>query len=106
MRLRNFKFALTWDRFDRLFALRDVADVRHEQGLRADNRAENSHKPARRCARKRQRFKSAGSAQLFLSCDAAVHNTFAVQLHLISRRTLRLFRREADRQREDATAAA
>jgi len=36
--------------------------ARHEQGLRKNNRAENSHQPTRRCERKMQRFKSPGSA--------------------------------------------
>src|SRR5438045_8786858 len=48
----------------------------HEQGLRANNRAENSHQAVRRRERKMQRFKSARSAQRFLSIHAAVHNTF------------------------------
>jgi hypothetical protein len=39
----------------------------HEQGLRQNNRAENSHQPVRRRERKMQRFKSARSAQRFLS---------------------------------------
>jgi transposase-like protein len=39
----------------------------HEQGLRANNRAENSHQVVRRRERKMQRFKSAGSAQRFLN---------------------------------------
>ena len=43
--------------------------ARHEQGLRKNNRAENSHQPTRRRERKMQRFKSPGSAQRFLhSC--------------------------------------
>jgi putative transposase len=42
--------------------------------------------------RKMQRFKSAGSAQRFLSIHAAVYNHFNVQRHLISRRIHRLFR--------------
>ncbi len=42
-----------------------------------------------------QSFKSAGSAQRFLSSHAAVCNTFNVQRHLISRRTLRQFRSDA-----------
>jgi transposase-like protein len=39
----------------------------HEQGLRKNNRAENSHQVVRRRERKMQRFKSARSAQRFLS---------------------------------------
>src|SRR6201985_1290750 len=35
----------------------------HEQGLRSNNRAENSHQPVRRRERKMQLFKSARSAQ-------------------------------------------
>jgi len=42
-----------------------------------------------------QRFKSARSAQRFLSMHAAVHNTFNLQRHLISRSTLRRFRADA-----------
>ena len=49
---------------------------RHEQGLRKNNRAENSHQAIRRRERKLQRFKSARSAQRFLSMHGAVHNTF------------------------------
>ena len=40
----------------------------HEQSLRKNNRAENSHQPIRRRERKQQRFKSAGSAQRFPQC--------------------------------------
>jgi len=53
-----------------------------------------------------QRFKSAGSAQRFLSTHAAVYNTFNVQRHLISRRTLRQFRNEAMSAWQTVTAAA
>ncbi len=80
--------------------------ARHERGLRKNNRAENSHQPVRRRERKMQRFKSAGSAQRFLSMYAPVHNTFNVQRHLISRRTLRTFRVEAAYAWQIATAAA
>jgi putative transposase len=79
---------------------------RHEQGLRENNRAENSHQVVRRRERKMQRFKSARSAQRFLSIHAAVHNTFNLQRHLISRSTLRTFRAEAAAQWQDAVAAA
>jgi len=71
--------------------------ARHEQGLRKNNRAENSHQPVRRRERKMQRFKSAGSAQRFLSVHAAVYNNFNTQRHLIPRSTLRAFRAEAMR---------
>src|ERR1700716_2200347 len=59
-----------------------------QQGLRANTRAENSHQPVRRRERKMQGFKSAKSAQRFVSVHAAVYNTFNLQQHLISRRTM------------------
>jgi transposase-like protein len=37
----------------------------HEQGMRKNNRAENSHQAVRRREHKMQRFKSARSAQRF-----------------------------------------
>ena len=79
--------------------------ARHEQGQRRNNRAENSHQPTRRREHKMQRFKSAGSAQHFLSAHAAVHNTFNTQRHLVSRKTLKLFRAEAMANWRGATAA-
>jgi putative transposase len=74
----------------------------HEQGLRKNNRAENSHQPVRRRERKLQ----PRSAQRFLSIHAAVHNTFNLQRHLISRSRLRIFRAEAAAQWRGAVAAA
>jgi transposase-like protein len=80
---------------------------KHRPGrLRENNRAENSHLPLRRRERKMQRFKSQGSAQRLLSTHAAVYNTFNLQRHLISRRTLRLFRADAHRAWAQATRAA
>jgi putative transposase len=51
---------------------------RHQRGRWKNNRAENSHQPTRRRERKMQRFKSARSAQKFLSTHAAAYNTFNV----------------------------
>ena len=79
--------------------------ARHEQGLRKNNPAENSHQPIRRRERKMQRFKSPGSAHRFLSVHAAIQNTFNVQRHLTSRHTRRVFREEAFRTWRAATAA-
>ena len=51
-----------------------------------------------------QRFKSARSAQPFLGMHA-VHNTFDLQRHLVSRSTLRIFRAEAANEWRDAVSA-
>jgi transposase-like protein len=60
--------------------------ARHEQGLRKNNRAENSHQPVRRRERKMQRFKSAGSAQHFLLIHAAVPQHLDVSKYWLARR--------------------
>jgi putative transposase len=87
-------------------ALREIGfSGLHEQGLRANNRAENSHQPLRRRERKMQGFKSAKSAQRFVSVHAAVYSTFNLQPHLTSRQTHRQFRTEAQNSWSDATAA-
>ena len=76
-------------------ALRELGlSRRHETGWRKNNRAKNSHLPVRRRERKMQRFKSAGSAQRFLSIPAAVYNAFYVQRHLLHRRFFKQFRAE------------
>ena len=79
---------------------------RHERGRWKNNRAESSHQPTRRRERKMQRFKSAGSAQKFLSTHAAVYNTFNVQRHLTSARTHRTLRAAAMSTWREAVAAA
>ena len=53
-----------------------------------------------------QRFKSPGSAQRFLSVNAAVYNHFYTQRHLISRNTLRHIRIDAMERWKLVTTAA
>jgi putative transposase len=68
--------------------------VAHERGLR-HNRVESSHVPVRRRERKMQRFRSAGSAQKFLSTHVSVYNTFNICRQLVTSATKRRFRIEA-----------
>jgi putative transposase len=70
--LKTYGFAPTRVVTDRLrsypAAIRAIGlTAEHDRGLRANNRAENSHLPVRRRERKQQRFKSPGSAQRFLA---------------------------------------
>ena len=64
----------------------------HDRGLRANNRAENSHLPVRRRERKQQRFKSPGSAQRLLAVHAAIYNAFTHQRHLLRRSHFKVLR--------------
>jgi putative transposase len=79
---------------------------RHERGRWRNNRAENSHQPTRRRERKMQGFKSAGSAQRFLSIHATTYNIFNVQRHLTSARTHRAFRASALQTWREVVVAA
>ena len=77
-------------------ALRDLGlSSIHRRGKRLNNRAESSHVPIRRRERKMQGFRSAGSAQRFLSSHSASYNTFNVSRHLITANTHRILRSEA-----------
>ena len=90
-------------------AARDLGiDHLHDRGRWKNNRAENSHQPTRRPGERKmpQRFKSAGSAQKFLSTHAAVYNTFNVQRHLTSAQTHRVLRAAAMTTWREAAAAA
>ena len=72
-----------------------VPSASHLKGKRLNNRAENSHQPTRRRERKQQRFKSAKSAQRFLSIFSIFYNHFNIQRHLICRSTMKRFRSDA-----------
>ena len=78
----------------------------HDRGLRANNRAENSHQPVRRQERKLQRFKSPGSAQHFLSIHAATYNTFYHEPHLNRRSYFKELRAASFEVWATASAAA
>ena len=67
----------------------------HRRGKRQNNRAESSHVPIRRRERKMQGFRSAGSAQRFLSSHSAVYNTFNICRHLTTASTHRILRSQA-----------
>jgi transposase-like protein len=54
--------------------------ARHEQGLRKNNRAENSHLPVRRRERKMQRLKSPGSEQRPFTPPSRIRSTFSAIL--------------------------
>ena len=89
-------------------AMRELGLIKRHRpgGMRANNRAENSHLPIRRRERKQQKFKSQGSAQRFLSTHAAVFNNFNAQQYLVSRPTLRVFQAAPHQTWATATAAA
>ncbi len=88
-------------------AFRDLGiAARHDQGLRANNRVENSHLPVRRRERKMQRFKSPGGAQRLLSIHAATYNTFYHQRHLLNRPTFEELRAASFEVWSAATACA
>jgi len=78
----------------------------HDRGLRANNRAENSHQPVRRRERKLQRFKSPGSAQRFLSIHSATYNTFHHQRHFLKRPMYKELRSTSFEVWQSASAAA
>jgi len=83
---------------------RSGRDVRRRGRRNRHRRGRQGQERPRLCAG--QRFKSARSAQRFLSMHAAVHNTFNLQRHLLSRSTLRILRAEAASQWRDAVATA
>ena len=59
-----------------------------------------------RIERKMQRFKSACSAQKFLSAHAGMYNTFNVQRHLTSAQSHRVLRAAATSTWREVVAAA
>ena len=68
-------------------AMKDLGNAeRQETGRRLNNRAENSHLPFRRRERAMARFRRMKTLQKFSSVHASVHNHFAQERHLVSRK--------------------
>jgi putative transposase len=76
----------------------------HEQGLRRNNRADNSHQPVRRQERKCSASNRLDLPSVSSACMPR-STTFNVQRHLVSRSTLRIFRAEAASEWRNAVAA-
>jgi putative transposase len=64
--------------------------VEHTKDKGLSNRAENSHQPTRQRERRRHRFRSAGSAQRFLSSFSTINNHFRNSRHTLSASNHRL----------------
>ena len=60
-----------------------MPSVEHRKHKGLNNRAENSHQPARRRERQMKRFKSAGQAQRFLSAHDGINNLFHLRRHQV-----------------------
>ena len=78
----------------------------HDVGGRKNNRAECSHVPIRRREQKSQKFRSVRNAQMLLSVHGQIYNLFNHRRHLISRKTLRKFRQQAQNEWNLVTASA
>ena len=78
----------------------------HDVGGRKNNRAECSHVPIRRREQKSQKFRSVRNAQMLLSAHGQIYNLFNHRRHLISRKTLRKFRQQAQNELNIVTVAA
>lgn len=79
---------------------------RHQPGqMKHNNRAENSDLPVRRRERKMQLFKTQGQAQRFISTHSAIYNTFNIERHLVSRKTMRTYRDRAFAEWQTASAS-
>ena len=86
----------------KLLGLKNLQDV----GGRKNNRAECSHVPIRRRERKSQGFRSVRNAQKLISAHGQIYNLFNHRRHLISRKTLRKFRQQAQNEWNLVTASA
>jgi putative transposase len=68
--------------------------VEHRRSRYLNNRAQNSHRPTRRCERRMQRFKSPEQAQDFLSDHSFIHGHVHPHRHLLTASSYREIRTE------------
>jgi putative transposase len=79
--------------------------VDHNTERYANNLAEVSHQRTRQRERQMRRFKSAGSAQRFLSVHCVILNLFNLGRHQLSSANYRLLRERSFKEWNAATAA-
>jgi putative transposase len=72
-----------------------LPEVEHRRSRYLNNRAENSHRPARRRERQMQRFKSPKQAQGFLSAHSFIYGHFRPRRHRLTASVYRTARTEA-----------
>ena len=82
-----------------------MASVDHNTERYANNLAEVSHQRTRQRERQMRRFKSAGSAQRFLSVHGVILNLFNLGRHQLSSANYRLLRERSFKEWSAATAA-
>ena len=83
-----------------------VPSVEHRKRKGLNNRAENSHQPARRRERQMKRFKSAGQAQRFLSAHDRIDNLFHLRRHQVPAPQYRAARTQAFQVWAEVTGVA
>ena len=82
-----------------------MPSVEHRTAQYENNRAEVSHQPTRQRERQMRRFKSAGSAQRFLSVHGVILNLFNLGRHQPSSANHRLLREHSFKEWNAVTAA-
>jgi putative transposase len=80
--------------------------IEHRQHKGLNNRAENSHQPARRRERQMKRFKSARQTQRFLSIHDPISNLFHLRRHRLTAADYRRARTAAFETWVDITSVA
>ncbi len=83
-----------------------MPSVEHRKHKGLNNRAENSHQPARRRERQMKRFKSAGQAQRFLAAHDQINNLFHLRRDHVTASEYRAARTRAFQTWAEVTGVA